>query len=118
MSDDLGLESGLFDEAPRAVCHVIEEELRAMPLGERVERLLRLNADASASRPGYDPTRHPKATICGEKKPCCWRDGEPHVIVPEGFYVPPVDIELYQLVSGKEVEIVLGAAIDHPEVEE
>jgi hypothetical protein len=63
-------------------------------------------------RPGYDPMKHPKARICssrasGSRSPrssdaLC---GKPHVIVPEGHYLPPRDAQLYSLVKGKRVEI-------------
>lgn len=65
-------------------------------------------------RPGYNPMKHKDAEICegiyNEKKGlfCKWNDGKKHVIVPEGFYVPPFDRELYEAVCGKRVEIVIG----------
>lgn len=68
--------------------------------------------------PGYDPTKHPKAHMCSgiydEEKElyCKWNDKKPHVIVPEGFYVPPYDVELYKHVAGKRVEISLGKSPD------
>jgi hypothetical protein len=52
--------------------------------------------------PGYDPTKHPEAFICTDCK-------ESHVIVPEGFYVPKFEANLYKLVAGKQVEISIGA---------
>ena len=64
--------------------------------------------------PGYNPTKHPEAETCNgvydEKKGqyCKWNDKKKHIIVPEGFYVPPFDAELYKLVAGKKVEIVMG----------
>lgn len=63
--------------------------------------------------PGYNPTKHPDAKMCsgkydGKKSWCKWGDGEAHVIIPEGFYVPPFNAELYKLVSGKRVELILG----------
>ena len=71
-------------------------------------------------RPGYDPTKHPKAEMCngkydGKKNWCKWGDGKKHVIVPEGFYVPPFDPELYKLVAGKRVQLLLGLAPDKGE---
>ena len=73
--------------------------------------------------PGYDPTKHPEAHMCegiyDEKKKlyCKWNSGKPHVIVPEGFYVPPSNPELYKHVAGKRVEIMLGKAPDKDEEE-
>lgn len=70
--------------------------------------------DFHVPRPGYDPTKHPKAVTCEgiydekKKKYCKWNEGKPHVIVPEGFYVPPFDRELYEAVRGKRVEITIG----------
>ncbi len=51
----------------------------------------------------YDPRFHPKATRCNE--PDCTRGGTDHVIVPEGFYVPPVNEELLKIVVGRRIEI-------------
>jgi hypothetical protein len=68
--------------------------------------------------PGYDPTKHPNAHQCNGKRNCKWGDGEPHVIVPEGFYVPPYLGSLYKLVAGKRVEIILGKAPERDEDDE
>jgi hypothetical protein len=70
--------------------------------------------------PGYDPTKHPKAETCngkydGKKNWCKWGDGKKHIIVPEGFYVPPFDPELYKLVAGKRIQIMLGKSHDKDE---
>lgn len=54
-------------------------------------------------RPGYNPMAHPKAYIC-ESEHC----EAPHPIVPEGFYIPPFDVELFNFVRGKKVEIIVG----------
>jgi hypothetical protein len=54
-------------------------------------------------RPGYDPTKLPDAFTCKE---CKGKDK--HVIVPEGYYVPPRDRDLYRAVRGKRVDIVIG----------
>lgn len=73
------------------------------------------SGDFHVPRAGYDPTKHADAIVCDgvynekKKKYCKWNDGEKHVIVPEGFYVPPFDRELYRAVRGKKVEIVIGA---------
>lgn len=51
---------------------------------------------------GYDPTKQEGSFICKDCK------DEQHVIVPEGFYIPPFDQNLFDLVKGKQVEIVIG----------
>jgi hypothetical protein len=56
-------------------------------------------------RPGYNPMKLPEAYICKMKGQCA---KEPHIIVPEGFYVPPVDEDLWLLVRGRRVEIRIG----------
>jgi hypothetical protein len=61
--------------------------------------------DFHVPRPGYNPMKHPEAHIC--KSEYCKRDEE-HIIVPEGFYVPPFDQELFDFVKGKRVEIIMG----------
>lgn len=65
-------------------------------------------------RPGYNPMKHEKAVTCEgvynekKRKYCKWNEGKPHIIVPEGFYRPPFDLELYRAVAGKQVEIHIG----------
>lgn len=60
--------------------------------------------------PGYNPLEHPKTEQCPEER--C--QGEhAHLIVPEGMYVPPFEPELFKLVAGRPVEIVIGQP--HPE---
>jgi hypothetical protein len=54
----------------------------------------------------YDPTKHPDATTCNYDR--CAED--PHIIVPEGFYVPPFDRQLFERVRGRKVEIRIGPA--------
>lgn len=56
----------------------------------------------------YDPRKHPDAAECDEKS--CLESsvedgGGPHIIVPEGFYVPKFDRALYEAVRGREVEV-------------
>ena len=53
--------------------------------------------------PGYNPMKHPDAHEC--KSEHC---EEPHVIVPEGNYVPPNNVELFKMVRGRFVEITFG----------
>jgi hypothetical protein len=59
-------------------------------------------------QPGYNPMELPDAEQCDGGKHCKWGDKEPHVIVPEGNYVPPSDRELYRKVRGRFVEITFG----------
>lgn len=59
-------------------------------------------------RPGYDPASRKDAWTCQDQG--CQK---PHRVVPEGFYVPPFDEELYEAVRGREVEIRIGPAIDN-----
>jgi hypothetical protein len=53
--------------------------------------------------PGYDPTKHPKAVVCTN----CPKK---HPIVPEGFYFPPFERELFKKIRGREVLIKVGPA--------
>lgn len=66
--------------------------------------------------PGYDPRRHPDAVVCAEKS--CLEippedGGGSHIIVPEGFYVPPFEEELFQAVRGQRVEITFFPGADN-----
>lgn len=53
---------------------------------------------------GYDPRKHKDTARCKEKQ--CEDKG--HYIVPEGFYVPPPNIELYEAVKGRRIEVQTG----------
>lgn len=55
----------------------------------------------------YNPMKHEDAMTCTEHESC---KEEPHIIVPEGFYVPPYDRDLYKKVFGKRVMIRIGPA--------
>ena len=59
--------------------------------------------DFHVPEPKYDPTKHPDACEC----PDCKGDDR-HIIVPEGFYVPPANPELFEKVRGRQVEIQIG----------
>lgn len=67
--------------------------------------------DFHVPRPEYNPAKHPKAVRC---KCAEWQvvDAEAgrkyHTLVPDGFYIPPFDAELYEAVRGKPVKINLG----------
>ncbi len=56
----------------------------------------------SVPDPGYNPMEHAEAIICKHCKPS-------HVIIPQGYYVPPHNQALYDIVRGKKVEIGVGA---------
>lgn len=55
-------------------------------------------------RAGYNPMKLPDAYTC-ESDYC---KEEPHIVVPEGYYCPPYDEELYEAVRGAELEIIIG----------
>jgi hypothetical protein len=63
----------------------------------------------------YDPRKHPDAEEC-DNEDCLKEDPKdgngPHILVPEGFYVPPYNRELYERVRGQRVEIRIGQAND------
>lgn len=56
--------------------------------------------------PGYNPMEHPDATMCDSER------HEPHIIVPMGFYVPPVNRKLFRKVAGRQVQICFGTKYD------
>ncbi len=56
--------------------------------------------------PGYNPLKHPETEKCSEDH--CQSKENRHVIVPENFYVPPENTELFKLVRGRRVEVVTG----------
>jgi hypothetical protein len=56
----------------------------------------------------YNPIIDPKTKACkGTQKEYC-RRGEPHLIVPEGFYLPPENPDLFNIVRGRRVEVTTG----------
>lgn len=65
---------------------------------------------------GYNPMKLPGATTCpgvyNEKKGlyCKWNEGKKHIIVPQGYYLPPIDTALYEAVRGKRVSIRFSPA--------
>ena len=64
--------------------------------------------------PGYNPAKHKDAYVCKDKR-CLDERKKGHIIIPEGFYVPPVNQELYKLVRGKRVEIRIGPTFKEKE---
>lgn len=66
------------------------------------------SGDFRVPPPDYNPLKHKDASKCGgTAKEYCKR-GEPHVIVPEGFYVPPENPELFDIVRGRRIEVTTG----------
>lgn len=58
--------------------------------------------------PGYNPISHPDTTKCTSKG--CEPKGHP--ILPEGFYVPPFEEDLYRMVAGQRIEIFIGTVVE------
>ncbi len=52
---------------------------------------------------GYNPEKAEGAFSC-EDKEC----EDKHIIVPEGFYVPPLNPELFKKAAGKKLDIYIG----------
>jgi hypothetical protein len=67
----------------------------------------KFSPDFRVPRPGYNPAKHKDAHKCTQCK-----GKESHIIVPEGFYVPPFDAELYEAVRGKMIEISIGPVFE------
>lgn len=57
--------------------------------------------------PGYNPTILEDSYKCTDCE-------EPHIIVPEGYYVPPVNKELYEKARGRKVGIRIGPVYKEP----
>lgn len=70
--------------------------------------------DFGVPRAGYDPRKHPDAQTCRDKR--CHEEDEggkvrkSHIIVPQGFYVPPYDRELHEFARARRVEVTFGPA--------
>ena len=60
-------------------------------------------ADFHVPRPGYDPRKLEGTEKCTDE-----RCGETHLIIPEGYYQPPFDAELFKLVRGVRLDIQIG----------
>lgn len=56
---------------------------------------------------GYNPMEHEDAEPCDQCE-----GSDKHVIVPEGFYQPPFDKDLFELVRGKKVEVYFAPTAD------
>lgn len=62
---------------------------------------------------GYNPLEHPQTTRCEE---CARVKGrEAHLIVPEGFYQPKFEPELFEIVRGRCVTIRFGPVLKDTE---
>ena len=66
--------------------------------------------DFMVPNPGYNPMKHKDAHVCKDKS-CLKENPKGHIIVPQGFYVPPPNPALYKLVRGKRVEIIIGLVV-------
>jgi len=53
---------------------------------------------------GYDPMSLPNARTCTSGR--C--EDDPHIIVPEGHYIPPHNADLFKQVGGRFVQITFG----------
>ncbi len=60
--------------------------------------------------PDYNPIAHEKTRICKGtgRVGCKWADKKPHPVIPEGFYVPPVNAALFNIVRGQRIEVTTG----------
>ncbi len=67
--------------------------------------------------PGYDPRKEEGAHLCKSKDCLKGNGGKSHMIVPEGFFVPPFDVDLYTMVRGKKVEIRIGPVFENRDEE-
>lgn len=52
--------------------------------------------------PGYNPMQHPEAQRCTSCKK------NKHLIVPEGFFVPPANQTIFEKVRGRKIQITIG----------
>ena len=68
------------------------------------------DTDFKVPHEGYDPRKHPESCDC-EDTQCISvpleDGGGPHTIIPEDFYTPPFNSELFQKVKGYRVEILM-----------
>jgi hypothetical protein len=88
----------------------------------RFEGFIRADAEDGfrVGGPDYNPLKLKDTKQCkGTRKDHCkWGDGKSHLIVPEGFYVPPVNVELFNIVRGRRVEVITGPIMPNEEEEE
>lgn len=101
------------DSAHLLRMELVGVEFTAVEYGQtRFEGFIRGDSeeDFKVGGPDYNPLKEKGAKECkGTKKDYCkWGDGKPHPIVPEGFYVPPVNAELFNIVRGRRVEVITG----------
>ena len=100
------------DSAHLLKLELVSVELTAIDYGyTRIDGYIRADAEDTfrVGGPDYNPIAHPHTTTCkGSPKACRRGDGKRHPIIPEGFYVPPVNVELFNIVRGRRVEIVTG----------
>ena len=99
------------DSAHLLKMELVGVEFTAVEYGQtRFEGFIRgdMEDDFRVGGPDYNPLALPETKQCkGTKKDYCKR-GEPHPIVPEGYYVPPVNAELFNIVRGRRIEVITG----------
>jgi hypothetical protein len=111
------------DSARLLRMEVVGVEFTAVEYGQtHFEGFIRgdMEEDFRVGGPDYNPlklkdTRECKGTSRGH---CKWADGKPHPIVPEGYYIPPVNPELFNIVRGRRIEVVTGPVRSNDENEE
>lgn len=108
------------DSAHLFKMELVGVEFTAVEYGQtRFEGFIRAD-DEDAFRvggPDYNPLKHEKTRQCkGTRKDYCkYAEGTSHPIVPEGFYVPPVNAELFNIVRGRRIEVVTGPIVEDEE---
>jgi len=66
----------------------------------------RHEGDFRVPRPGYNPLLHQDTYICTRDE-CRKHPSGEHPVVPEGFYTPPFDYELFEAVKCRPVQVVM-----------
>jgi hypothetical protein len=64
--------------------------------------------DFRVPAPGYNPMEHEDAYECKDER--C--SAQPHIIVPEGCYQPPINQKLFRKLAGRQVQILFGTKYD------
>lgn len=95
--------------------HLLKMELvgvtfTAVEYGQtRFEGFIRADEEDSlrVGGPDYDPIKLAKPCK-GTPRVCKWGENKPHPMVPEGFYLPPANPALFNIVRGRRVEVITG----------
>lgn len=109
---DFEHDSGYALRLPLIGCELDSVYYHSTHIVGYIDPELRDHPDFHVPRSGYNPMKHEDAIECEE----C--EGDPHIIVPEGRYVPPFDIELFEAVKGKRVEIHIGPVVPKDDEDE